>query len=235
MYFFKSSLGRSSYSMSNRKGASATGWNQTEQQLQLWPQDLTYIRSYYIRFFALNLVPTKKLPKTFLLKAYFLKAISEIKEESDHLVGWVVVLFEIRVGQSVVDADPVVRVEGQHFVEKVESFRVRVREDLAPGDFGLERQRLQVTSCLKRHKHVSCTDTAGVFHLNSLSSCCCSSCNSSSISCCSYNSSSCCSLNWCVPAAIPSSRYCWCIRAGAAKTVLMLKVCSIRSSWASAK
>ena len=52
--------------------------------------------------------------------------------------------------------DSIVRVECQHFLQKVKCLRVSIRVETSPGDLGLERQGLQVTPSLQRVKNIFC-------------------------------------------------------------------------------
>lgn len=60
--------------------------------------------------------------------------------------------------QCVLHDDPLMRVERQHFIQQIESFRIRIRKQLLPRNFRLERQRLKVAprlKCAKRHVRMS--------------------------------------------------------------------------------
>lgn len=65
-----------------------------------------------------------------------------------YLVGGIVVLLEVRMGERLLDRDPVVRVKGEHLAEQVKRVRVGVCEQPRPGHLRFVRQRLQVAAGL---------------------------------------------------------------------------------------
>lgn len=59
------------------------------------------------------------------------------------------VLLEVGMCKSLLDADPLVRVEGQHLVQEVESARIGIRVEPLPWLLDLLRKRQEVRSRLK--------------------------------------------------------------------------------------
>lgn len=67
----------------------------------------------------------------------------------DRLVSRIVILLQVGMRQGLLHRIPVVWIEGQHLVEQVQRTGVCLGEQLVPRHLRLERQRLQVVSCLK--------------------------------------------------------------------------------------
>ena len=63
-------------------------------------------------------------------------------------ISRVIVLLEVRVSQRILHQDPLVRVEGEHSLQEVQGFAVRVGVKFCPGDLWLVRQGLNITASL---------------------------------------------------------------------------------------